>query len=746
MRDSVPAVLLPLAALLLMPGGDLLAEVGDGAPEHVPVQARVLGSDHTSTILDVELGLPYAEVAQSVGVGLVAVPPTAGIVPRVTSLTVRQGRPEGGWGEPRQQAPEAWSDVVSVSEPGIWRDLRVVSVTARPRPSTDVLVERMTVELAYEGTGPNPLTHWGRPISPEFDRLYRGVVLNYDWLDVEPWSRSDATRYLIIAADQLALGTGPLAWWRTLTGMRAQVVTRSDIGGGSPADKDQIKACIQDAYDNWPQPPEFVVLMGDLGSPSSPDEEMPTSRYSGCPSDHWYALLDGSDYYADLFVGRIPTQLLQRCWYVVDKIWKYERTPLIDPGVTWQEKALMCAGDGGYPSITDAKRWFAGNLFGYGYQSVDSVFVPQMPGIDPDAMIAVAVNEGRGIVNYRGNPTFSSGWTPLDFTTTDVQNYVHNGWRLPLVLSVSCGSGDYEGTTCFGEYWLKIPENNGGAKGAVAFFGATSLSTHTLQNNWLDKGISEGLCLQGIGRATEATEYGKMWMLTQLGPSSQAQATFYWFGMLGDPGTLIWMDRPETLQVTHPSSLGTGTQAVTVWVKDHLGAPLNGALVCAWKGTEVYQYGYTMVGGGLNLAVDPVTPGPMLLTVTARNMLPYEGTIQVTAGDVTPPEAISDLAIELDAPGQVRLTWTEVTHDTTGASESMDHYDVYRDATAHFDVNGGIAPIATVPYGTTAYTDAASGVGQPAVNHFYCVIAVDQAGNRSAASNRVGEFDYDSAS
>ena len=94
MRESIPAVLLPLAALLLMPGGDLVAEVGDGAPEHVPVQARVLGSDHTSTIVDVELGLPYAEVAQPVGVGLVAVPPTAGVLPWVTMLTVRQERPE----------------------------------------------------------------------------------------------------------------------------------------------------------------------------------------------------------------------------------------------------------------------------------------------------------------------------------------------------------------------------------------------------------------------------------------------------------------------------------------------------------------------------------------------------------------------------------------------------------------------------------------------------------------------------
>jgi hypothetical protein len=311
-----------------------------------------------------------------------------------------------------------------------------------------------------------------------------------------------------------------------------------------------------------------------------------------------------------------------------------------------------------------------------------------------------------------------------------------------LVLSVSCDSGDYEGRTCFGEYWLKVPENNGDTKGCIAFYGATSLSTHTLQNNWMDKGISIGLCDEGIVRATEATEYGKMWMLAQLGHSGNTQNTFYQYGLLGDPGTLIWLDRPEVLQVTHPATIQPGPQAVTVWVKDQTGAPLNGALVCAWKGSETYEYGYTMVGGGTNLAVAPATPGTMLVTVTAANMLPYEGSIEVVAGDVTPPEAISDLTASLTVQGEVQLVWTEVTQDTAGNAEAMDRYDVYRHTEAYLVPGTGLSPVGTVPAGTTTYTDTSSGAGQPETNHFYCVVGADQAGNQSGPSNRVGEFDY----
>jgi hypothetical protein len=607
----------------------------------------------------------------------------------------------------------------------------------------------MTVELLYEGTGPNPLSHWGRPVSPQFDRLYRGLVLNYDWLDLVAWTRSDAIRYLIIVADQLVQGGDSLAWWRNLTGMRAHVVSRSDIGGGSPADTTQIKAYIQDAYDNWAQPPEFVVLMGDLGAPSSSDEEMPSFRQvdllgaGDYASDHQYALLDGSDYCADLFVGRIPTRDVSDCCYVVDKIIRYERDPVVSPGgTTWQEKALMCAGHGGeYPSITNTKRYVAQKLLTYGYAIVDSVYLPDMPGIDPDAMIAIAVNQGRGIINYRGDPTFSWGWTQLDFTSTDVQNYVHNGRRLPFVLSISCYSGKYEAQTCFGEYWLTVAESNGSQRGAIGFFGATGW-THTHQNNWMDKGISRALSEQDIVRAAQATEWGKVWMYTHLGHSDTTENTVRQYAVLGDPGCQLWLDRPEVLQVTHPATVQPGPQAVTVWVKDQTGVPLNGALVCAWKGSETYEYGYTMVGGGTNLAVAPATPGTMLVTVTAANMLPYEGSIEVVAGDVTPPEAISDLTASLTVQGEVQLVWTEVTQDTAGNAEAMDRYDVYRHTEAYLVPGTGLSPVGTVPAGTTTYTDTSSGAGQPETNHFYCVVGADQAGNQSGPSNRVGEFDY----
>jgi hypothetical protein len=710
--------------------------------EHPPVATRVVSSDFSSTIVEIELGLVYQNILEPVGAGLVAVPPTAGVTVSTRSLSVRHQDAEGAWGEPVQTPPAEWPGLVAVGEPGIWRDLRVVSVMVTPRPAVDVLVDRLTVELVYEGAGANQLTHWGRPISPEFERLYRGAVLNYDWLDVEPWSRSDAVRYVIVYADQLGLGAASLAWWRNLTGMKAITVSRSEIGGGTPADKNQIRAYLQDAYDNWPQPPEFVVLLGDLGPPSSSSEEMPSHWRGSFASDHWYSLLDGGDYYADVLVGRLPARTITECLYVVNKVIQYERDPVVDLGVTWQDKALMCAGDGGYPSITMTKRRAAFKLLAYGVAEVDSVYVPQMPGIDPDAMIAAAVNEGRGIVNYRGNPTFPSGWTPLDFTSTDVQNYVHNGWRLPLVLSVSCASGEYPNQTCFGEHWLMTPENNGDTRGCIAFFGSTSWSTHTKQNNWLDRGTIVGLTAEDIGRVTGAAEYGKMWMLGNLGHSYNTENAFYQYGVLGDPCSLIWMDCPWPLQVAHPSTIGPGTQSITVWVKDHTGSPLNGALICVWKGPEVHEYAYSVVAGAVNLVIDPASPGTMNVTVTCKNKLAYEGAIEVVAGDVTPPEPVSDLAIALTAQGEVYLAWTEVTEDTTGGPETMGQYDVYRHTEAYLDPQAGLSPLATVPAGTTAYTDASSGVGQPELNHFYCVVAVDQAGNRSAPSDRVGEVDY----
>ncbi len=121
--------------------------------------------------------------------------------------------------------------------------------------------------------------------------------------------------------------------------------------------------------------------------------------------------------------------------------------------------------------------------------------------------------------------------------------------------------------------------------------------------------------------------------------------------------------------------------------------------------------------------------------------------VEITVNDLgtgAKPSAITDLNAEVSGES-VRLTWSEVTTDTTGAVTLIDHYVVFRGTKAYFDLNDADS-IGTAPTGTGEFFDSdllgADVVGDVNTNYFYIVKAVDPLGNESNISNRVGEYDY----
>ena len=106
------------------------------------------------------------------------------------------------------------------------------------------------------------------------------------------------------------------------------------------------------------------------------------------------------------------------------------------------------------------------------------------------------------------------------------------------------------------------------------------------------------------------------------------------------------------------------------------------------------------------------------------------------SADLIPPMAITDLTATLTK--SIHLNWSSVTVDTLGQHEVIDYYVIHRDTVFDFVAS----PANSLDVSTdTFFVDTAAGDGDPLVNHFYLVRAVDGGGNKSDASNRVGEFD-----
>jgi len=105
---------------------------------------------------------------------------------------------------------------------------------------------------------------------------------------------------------------------------------------------------------------------------------------------------------------------------------------------------------------------------------------------------------------------------------------------------------------------------------------------------------------------------------------------------------------------------------------------------------------------------------------------------------------VNDLTIGINGE-TIELAWSAVTLDTAGLATVIDGYIVYRGTRAYFSP-GPADSIGFTDAATLVFTDndlfGADVVGDTLTNYFYVVVAMDVYGNRSAVSNRVGEYDY----
>lgn len=164
--------------------------------------------------------------------------------------------------------------------------------------------------------------------------------------------------YLIIAPTQFYEPAMTLKSMReNMDSLKTNVVTITDIfnefGWGIP-DPTAIRDFIRYAFNNGTPQPRYVLLLGDghydyKGIMNSgvtnwiPPYET-TETYSGSSRciDAWFTRVHGDDPYADLSIGRLPASSLAEARVVVDKICRYEYTPVYGE---WRNTVTLIADD-----------------------------------------------------------------------------------------------------------------------------------------------------------------------------------------------------------------------------------------------------------------------------------------------------------------------------------------------------------------------------------------------------------------
>ncbi len=480
-----------------------------------------------------------------------------------------------------------------------------------------------TVELQV----PNPfVVHPGKYFSAEFAQLYRLLVVNH--VEVIPPSssprgdpRTQGARVLVITPSSFVDSLGRWLEWKNLRGVSTVVATLEETGTSFSS----IHAFIQNAYNTWDVPPEYVVLVGDESwiPPVIVYDSLGCGGYF--PIDNPYAQLDGEDYLADVMLGRISVRNLNELRRVLHKILVYERTP--DTTSPWLTQAVLFSGDiferdSMYSMAKDSTRMVLETL---GFTQIDAFYLTDSGPMYSSSHVLNALAEGRGFLNYRGN-AFGELFPPWD--TVDASHAL-TGQHFPIVVIPTCDMGNFTLTNQdYGEVWLTTYQPEQGLGGAVAYVSTSGCVFgmegdpyfHTYRRNALDVGFFRGLLDLPSPSLGYLLEAGRMHLLS-LFPTPEFWAQYHYeeFLILGDPELRPWKHTPRPVEVTYPSHSSSGTFPVTV---TRQGVPVSNAYVTFFNNGQFVQDTTDETGSAV-LSVP--THGIYTVTVTGDGIYPYQG-------------------------------------------------------------------------------------------------------------------------
>lgn len=466
-----------------------------------------------------------------------------------------------------------------------------------------------------------------KSISSVFSPLYQKVVDNFNesYLATLPMS---APKMLIIADESLHNGLGNFINWKREKGIEVEIKNSLELGSTNTS----FKEYIQNYYNTNEHKPDYLLLIGDV------DDRFAIPAFYHGPendvTDHPYSLLSGDDYFPELLVGRLSADQFSEVGTIINKILAYEKTPYL-ANSSWFKRALLVAGNYAGPGapvpITPVKvsKWLKEKLLINGFSEVKEIYEGDENGQNSGNAddIASFWTEGASFVSYRGWGD-SHGWDKPEFKNNNLEE-LNNGYYLPILTTIVCGTGNFANQNvdpCFAENALRLGESNM-PKGAVGAIGPSWLHTSTKYNNSLFSGFYSGIFDENLHNFGLAFLRGK-WELYNNFPLNQdtgdnAEIYFMTYNMLGDPSLEMWTDVPQSVTYQAPDEVQAGLNYLDI--NDNR---ILSGVVCAVQNDKII--GRTDIKNGRGtIYLEDLSEGNFKLTITGKNILPYQKEISV---------------------------------------------------------------------------------------------------------------------
>ncbi|MBX7181167.1 MAG: T9SS type A sorting domain-containing protein [Bacteroidia bacterium] len=497
-------------------------------------------------------------------------------------------------------------------------------------------------------------------------------------------------KLLIIAPNSYFQTLAPFILWKQQIGYTVKLTDYATLGSANAMDQ-----YIQDQYQN--ENIGYVLLVGD-------HQQIPAFNTNYGYSDNYYAMIDGNDWYPELFMGRFSAENVDQLNTMVQRVIRYEKFPQ-DNG-NWYSETVCIGSDQGPGDDNEYdyehERVIAGKMTSYTFTHAYELYDGSQGGNDAAGNpnfndLGIILENGVSYVNYTGHGSEDLIVT-TNYSITQV-NQLNNVDKYPVFVSVGCVNGNFTDMTCFGESWIRATDDNGNPAGAIdAMMSTINQSWNppmSAQDEMVDI-ITEQYagftpknfgCIANNGLMKMNDDYGQ--------GGDEMTATWVIFG---DPTTMIKTAVPTPLVLTHDGTTPIGTSSIT------MNGNVEGAVVSVTQAGNVLATG-TINGGTVTLSFEPIATTDSLEVVGfSFNTKPYLGGVTVIPN--TGPYVGNNnwLLADLNGNGQqvahyndsLRLSFdlenigNAPTANVTATLSTSDPYVTIFDNTANFgDISAG---------------------------------------------------------
>ncbi|MCD4708904.1 MAG: T9SS type A sorting domain-containing protein [Candidatus Sabulitectum sp.] len=454
-------------------------------------------------------------------------------------------------------------NAVNLYQQGNWAGVNTVVLQMNPftwDASTGEfqVASSMTARVDFHGNRSHQVS-----VRPEVASMHRSRIVNYDALDImvdsSPVSMDDDVYICVVPPENLESVTPLLAMVNSL-GHHVNII-EMESGSSSYSIKGAITGVYQEGITR------FVLI-------PARHAQLESKNYGSFVGDFYYGLMS-PDNYPDMAVGRYSgnySQLENQTAKTMSYI-----TYVGESGQPSLPASVILAAHqeeypGKYTENSEAVRT-------WDYELADIVFETVYPpeGGTP-AQVSTAINNGVGIVNYRGHGSnttwqWTGGWNAgyiYDLTNT----------YFPPVFNVACSNGTHNYSyNCLCESWMDAP-----GTGASGNLGASSGSS-TIANNWMQKSLFWEIFDEGNTCAGEMFAASQAYIIQNVtGAGLNNSKMYHWFG---DPSMDIpnsdESGAPFAMDFDVPAALNIGPNTLYITITSD-GSPVQGAVVTITDG------------------------------------------------------------------------------------------------------------------------------------------------------------------